>query len=65
MLEQYEGTVRLLLEYAEKNEYEREKVHKLKVSWLPRSDDPIASSRAEGYSTRKFKISSGEVMCLS
>ena len=31
---------------------------------MPRFDDPIASSRVEGYSTRKCKISSGEALCL-
>ena len=30
MLEQYEGTVRVLLKYARKNKYEREEVHKQK-----------------------------------
>ena len=61
---QYEGPIRLLVEYKGNSKYGREKVPKPTVSRLPRDYDTTASGCIEGASTGKCSITHCEAMCI-
>ena len=64
MPEQYEGPVRILVQYKGNNKHGGEKVPKPEVSRLPRDYDAIASDCFEGAPAGKCSSSHCEAMCI-